>query len=96
MIQGAFRKVAAEAGACAKGLTALLRGRLQRQEGDAAECVRLMRALGEPIDTLQVKPWRWDRRRSTGSLLDSEGMLELSVHFFIPHIVLVRLHLCLS
>lgn len=52
--QGAFRKVAAEADACAKSLTLTLRGRLQSQSCDAAECVHLMRALGEPVENLQV------------------------------------------
>ena len=52
--QGAFRKVASEADACAKSLTGTLRERLQSQAGDAAECVQLMQKLGEPIENLQV------------------------------------------
>lgn len=53
--QGAFRKVAAEADACAKQLTATLRDRLAGQAGDAAECIQLMRQLGEPVENLQVQ-----------------------------------------
>jgi len=47
--------VAAEADACAKDMTATLRGRLAGQAGDAAECIQLMRQLGEPVENLQVR-----------------------------------------
>ena len=47
--------MAAEADACAKQLTATLRGRLAGQAGDAAECIQLMRQLGEPVENLQVR-----------------------------------------
>ena len=53
-LQGAFRKVTAEADACAKDMTATLRGRLQGNAIDPAECIQLMRQLGEPIENLQV------------------------------------------
>ena len=46
--------MAAEADACAKDMTATLRGRLQGNAGDAAESIQLMRQLGEPIENLQV------------------------------------------
>jgi hypothetical protein len=63
-LQGAFRKVTAEADACAKDMTATLRGRLQGNAGDAAECIQLMRQLGEPIENLQVRPHMMAQMRS--------------------------------
>ncbi len=47
--------MAAEADACAKDMTATLRGRLAGQAGDAAECIQLMRQLGEPVENLQAR-----------------------------------------
>ena len=52
--QGAFRGVASQAGACAKELTMMLRKLLASQEGDAADCIQMVRKLGEPIESLQV------------------------------------------
>ena len=48
--------MAAEADACAKDMTATLRGRLAggQKAGDAAECIQLMRQLGEPVENLQA------------------------------------------
>lgn len=53
-LQGAFRKVAAEAEACAKQLTTLLRKRLVEHNDEAAECIQMVRKLGGPIESLQV------------------------------------------
>ena len=56
VLQGAFRKVAAEAEACAKHLTKLLRQRLVERNDEAAECIQMVRKLGGPIESLQVWP----------------------------------------
>ena len=52
--QGAFRKVAAEADACAKHITRQLQQRVMAQDGEAAECIDMVRKLGAPVDSLQV------------------------------------------
>ena len=58
--QGAFRKVAVEAAACAKELTATLKKRMLLHKEEAAECIQMLRKLGEPVEALQVgaKPLR--------------------------------------
>lgn len=53
-MQGAFRKVAGEAQACAKKLTQLLRQRLVERNDEAAECIQMVRKLGGPIESLQA------------------------------------------
>ena len=53
--QGAFRRVAAEAEASAKELAALLKRRMAADRGAAAECIPLVRRLGEPIESLQAR-----------------------------------------
>ncbi len=55
-LQGAFRSVAAEADASAKDLAALLKRRMAADRGAAAECIPLVRRLGEPIESLQARP----------------------------------------
>ena len=52
--QGAFRKVAVEASACAKELTWTLKQRLLHHKEEAAECIQMLRKLGEPVESLQV------------------------------------------
>lgn len=54
-MQGAFRRVAAEAEASAKELAALLKRRMAADRGAAAECIPLVRRLGEPIESLQAR-----------------------------------------
>ena len=53
-MQGAFRKVAVEAAACAKELTATLKNRMVLRKEEAAECIQMLRKLGEPVEALQV------------------------------------------
>jgi hypothetical protein len=53
-MQGAFRKVAVEAAACAKELTATLKKRMLLRKEEAAECIQMLRKLGEPVEALQV------------------------------------------
>ncbi len=53
-MQGAFRQVAVEADACAKELTQILKQRMVTQKDEAAECIQMVRKLGEPIESLQV------------------------------------------
>ncbi len=53
-MQGAFRKVAVEANACAKELTATLKKRMLLHKEEAAECIQMLRKLGEPVEALQV------------------------------------------
>ena len=53
-MQGAFRKVAVEAAACAKELTGMLKQRMLAQKEQAAECIQMLRKLGEPVEALQV------------------------------------------
>ena len=53
-MQGAFRQVAVEADACAKELTLILKQRMVTQKDQAAECIQMVRKLGEPIESLQV------------------------------------------
>ena len=53
-VQGAFRQVAVEADACAKELTQILKQRMVTQKDEAAECIQMVRKLGEPIESLQV------------------------------------------
>ena len=55
-VQGAFRQVAVEADACAKELTQILKQRMVTQKDEAAECIQMVRKLGEPIESLQVHP----------------------------------------
>ena len=55
-VQGAFRQVAVEADACAKDLTQTLKQRMVTQKDEAAECIQMVRKLGEPIESLQVPP----------------------------------------
>ena len=55
VLKGAFRQVAAEADACAKELTQILKQRMVTQKDEAAECIQMVRKLGEPIETLQVR-----------------------------------------
>ena len=55
-MQGAFRQVAVEADACAKELTQILKQRMVTQKDEAAECIQMVRKLGEPIESLQVPP----------------------------------------
>jgi hypothetical protein len=52
--QGAFRKVAADSERCAAELTDLLKKRMVEQRDQAADCIQLVRKLGEPIESLQV------------------------------------------
>ena len=46
--------MAAEADACAKELTQILKQRMVTQKDEAAECIQMVRKLGEPIESLQV------------------------------------------
>ena len=54
-LQGAFRKVAVEAAACAKELTATLKKRMLLHKEEAAECIQMLRKLGEPVEALQAR-----------------------------------------
>lgn len=54
-MQGAFRKVAVEASACAKELTQILKKRMLLHKEEAAECIQMLRKLGEPVESLQVQ-----------------------------------------
>ena len=54
-LQGAFRQVAAEAGRMAQELTEILKKRMTAQQDEAAECIQMVRRLGEPIESLQVR-----------------------------------------
>jgi hypothetical protein len=54
-VQGAFRRVAVEAAACAKELTATLKARMLARKDEAAECIQMLRKLGEPVTALQVR-----------------------------------------
>ncbi len=47
--------MAAEADASAKDLAALLKRRMAADRGAAAECIPLVRRLGEPIESLQAR-----------------------------------------
>ena len=47
--------MAAEAEASAKELAALLKRRMAADRGAAAECIPLVRRLGEPIESLQAR-----------------------------------------
>ena len=53
-LQGAFRRVNAEVQGCVREMTAVLKERLVTQKDSAAECIKLIRMLGEPIESLQV------------------------------------------
>ena len=43
-----------EADACAKELTQILKQRMVTQKDEAAECIQMVRKLGEPIESLQA------------------------------------------
>jgi hypothetical protein len=43
-----------EAAACAKELTATLKKRMLLRKEEAAECIQMLRKLGEPVEALQV------------------------------------------
>ena len=47
--------MAAEAEACAKHITKQLQQRVVAQDGEAAECIEMVRKLGAPVDSLQVR-----------------------------------------
>eukprot|EP00891_Asterochloris_glomerata_P001742 jgi/Astpho2/1742/Aster-04163 len=53
--KGAFRQVAAEAGRMAQELTEILKKRMTAQQDEAAECIQMVRKLGEPIESLQTE-----------------------------------------
>jgi hypothetical protein len=46
--------VAAEAAACARELTQTLKARMLAHKEEAAECIAMLRKLGEPVEALQV------------------------------------------
>ncbi len=46
--------MAVEANACAKELTATLKKRMLLHKEEAAECIQMLRKLGEPVEALQV------------------------------------------
>ncbi len=43
-----------EANACAKDLTSTLKQRMLHHKEEAAECIQMLRKLGEPVESLQV------------------------------------------
>ena len=43
-----------EAAACAKELTATLKKRMLLHKEEAAECIQMLRKLGEPVEALQA------------------------------------------
>lgn len=43
-----------EASACAKELTGMLKHRMLHHKEEAAECIQMLRKLGEPVESLQV------------------------------------------
>ncbi|KAK9806582.1 hypothetical protein WJX73_004732 [Symbiochloris irregularis] len=73
--KGAFRKVAAESGECAKRLTALLRQRLVQNNDEAAECIQMVRKLGGPIESLQEDFLHCMQKRMTGILDTAAGIM---------------------
>jgi hypothetical protein len=46
--------VAVEASASAKELTQILKRRMLLHKEEAAECIQMLRKLGEPVEALQV------------------------------------------
>ena len=70
-LQGAFRKVAVEAAACAKELTATLKKRMLLHKEEAAECIQMLRKLGEPVEALQACTLAWSARDA--SICDLSG-----------------------
>ena len=44
-----------EAAACAKELTAALKKRMLLHKEEAAECIQMLRKLGEPVEALQAR-----------------------------------------
>ena len=46
--------MAAEAAACARELTATVKARMLAHKEEAAECISMLRKLGEPVEALQV------------------------------------------
>lgn len=63
-----FRKVAADAEKYGKELIAVLKKRMVEQKDEAAECIQMVRKLGEPIESLQA-------RYPSKDLLKDSGMI---------------------
>lgn len=87
-VQGAFRQVAVEADACAKELTLILKQRMVTQKDQAAECIQMVRKLGEPIESLQVL-WR-------PACLSVRLYIQLSSHQSVRPFVHPSVCLCVS
>ncbi|KAK9813244.1 hypothetical protein WJX72_011382 [[Myrmecia] bisecta] len=82
--KGAFRKVAAEADACAKELTQLLKQRMVTQKDEAAECIQMVRKLGEPIESLQEEFLLCMKKRMEAILEDAEAVSQAIASSYAP------------
>ncbi|KAL3158433.1 hypothetical protein ABBQ38_010667 [Trebouxia sp. C0009 RCD-2024] len=75
--KGAFRQVAVEADACAKELTLILKQRMVTQKDEAAECIQMVRKLGEPIESLQEDFLLCMHKRMEDILQEAEAIADL-------------------
>ncbi|KAA6417142.1 MAG: hypothetical protein FRX49_12897 [Trebouxia sp. A1-2] len=75
--KGAFRQVAVEADACAKDLTQILKQRMVTQKDEAAECIQMVRKLGEPIESLQEDFLMCMHKRMEDILHEAEAIADL-------------------
>ena len=88
--------MAAEAAACARELTATVKARMLAHKEEAAECISMLRKLGEPVEALQVdtlpvgmacmaghclaSPW-------TACTVSSASLLPSFLHYEFQHIL---------
>lgn len=75
--KGAFRQVAVEADACAKDLTQILKQRMVTQKDEAAECIQMVRKLGEPIESLQEDFLMCMHKRMEDILHEAEAIADI-------------------
>ncbi|EIE21455.1 hypothetical protein COCSUDRAFT_66895 [Coccomyxa subellipsoidea C-169] len=73
--KGAFRKVAVEASACAKELTGTLKQRMLHHKEEAAECIQMLRKLGEPVESLQEDFLACMKLRMANILVEAEAVV---------------------
>ena len=86
--------MAAEADACAKELTQILKQRMVTQKDEAAECIQMVRKLGEPIESLQEDFLLCMHKRMEGILTEGEAIADLMAPGLDPRHAKGQVHTC--
>ncbi|KAK9817324.1 hypothetical protein WJX74_004288 [Apatococcus lobatus] len=80
--KGAIRRVAEEVDALARELSKRLKARLMTQRDDAADTIKLIRRLGEPVESLQEDFLQSMRARLEGILVEAHRVVEaVAAHY---------------